>query len=181
MLRKESNKIILKGKSFFLVMTLGAGYMAYQGISLLCGLFSHEEGYTGADILGAVFVCFWTLMILCMGIYALLQGTKKIIIDEQGVLCKTLFTKRFLTWPEIADWGISYCGQTRGEGNTYYLYFSEQIQSVKNECRKKLRGSMIKYFIMGDEYYEAITELVPFCKERCSVEPFIGKEKYHFI
>ncbi len=86
-----------------------------------------------------------------------------------------------MSWSEIRDWGLSYCGQTRYEGNTYYLYFSKKVYPVKNECRKKLKGKMIKTFVIGNDYAEAVSKIVPFCSERTGIEPFIGKNKHHFI
>lgn len=180
-LNQSNNRIIIKQNTTFLGIGFVAMLMAVIGFRLLFGLLPFEEGYTFVDVFGLIFVCVWILIVLGIGTYAFVTNSKQITISDDGVLCNTWFTKEFISWSEIKDWGLSYCGQARWEGNTYYLYFSKSVYPIKNDCKKKLKGKMIKIFVIGNDYAEAVSKIVPFCNERTSVEPFIGKEKHHFI
>ena len=181
MFKLDQNKITLKGNRIFLGIGVIALIMAITGVRLVFMLLPLEEDHTIMDVLGLIFICFWVTIVLSMGIFAFVTNSKQIEITDEGVLCRSLVTKMFLKWSEIGDWGLSYCGQTRGEGNTYYFYFSKKPQQIKNECKKKLKGKMIKIFVIGSDYAEVVSKVIPFCKERTSIEAFIEKDKYHFI
>lgn len=141
------------------------------------------KGYEIGDVFGVIFLCVWTALAGAMGIIALVLGTKKIIINGDGVTSKTLLSSKILLWSEIKDYGLSYCGKS-GRGwsveNTYYLYFSKKKQQEKNECKKRLKGKMIKVTVIGGSYGEVINKVLPFCMERTAIEPFVGADKAHF-
>jgi len=180
-LLQSQNRITIKSDTLFLKIGVATIFMAIIGVRILFGMLPFEENYTSADVFGLIFICVWLIIVLSMGVFAFLTNSKQIIIDNDGVLCKSWFTKNFIKWADIKDWGLSYCGQTRGEGNTYYLYFSKQECPIKNECKKKLKGKMIKTFVIGGDYSEALSEIIPFCKEKTDIIPFIGKDKFHII
>ena len=178
---KEKNELIIKGNSYFLILAVGTVIMAGFGIRVLFGLLPFEDGYTFGNIFGFAFICVWVLGVLSMGFYSLEAYSKKIIINSEGVLASSWFRKKLFKWDDIKDWGLSYCGQTKGEGNTYYLYFAKQVCTAKNDCKKKLKGKMLKTFVIGEDYKEAFDVIIPFCAEKTDVKPFIAKDKYHFI
>lgn len=180
-LSRSKNQMIIKPNITFLGIGVVAIIMAIAGVRLVFGLLPFEEGYTFADVFGLVFVCAWTLFVLSMGIFAFATNSKKITINSEGILCVSWFGKKFIKWTDIKDWGLSYCGQTRWEGNTYYLYFSEQECAIKNDCKKKLKGKMIKTFVIGNDFSEAVGKIVPFCEKKTYITPFIGKDGSHFI
>jgi hypothetical protein len=39
---------------------------------------------------------------------------------------------------------------------------------------------MIKTFIIGNDYFDAVNIIIPFCSEKTDKTPFVGKDKYHF-
>jgi hypothetical protein len=131
--------------------------------------------------LGLAFVSVWVMAVLSASILSFVNYSKQIIINNDGILCKTILNEKLVNWSDIKDWGISYCGQSRGQGNTYDLYFSEHECKVKNECRKKLKGKMIKIYVFQDDYSEVVSEIIPFCSKKTNIKQFIGKDKYHFI
>ncbi len=179
---KSKNEIELKNRnSIFKGIAVGAIFMGFMGIQLLCELSLFEEGVSAGDIFGLVFICVWIFATFWMGIMALIASTKKIIVNDEGVQCRTLFSKHKLLWSEIQDWGLSYCGQTRGEGNTYHFYFSTRHHPIKNKYSKRLKGKMIKTVVIGIEYYEYVNEIIPFCTMRTGVPPFIGEDAHHWI
>lgn len=180
-LLQSKNQIIIKHNTTFLGIGVVATMMAIAGVRILFGLLPFEEGYTFSDVFGLIFICVWIISVLSMGISAFTVNSKQITINNDGVLCKSWFSKKFVKWSDIKDWGLSYCGQTRWEGNTYYLYFSEHTCPIKNDCKKKLKGKMIRTFVIGDDYFETISKIIPFCEERIEIMPFVGKDKYHFI
>lgn len=180
-LSKTKNQIVIQRNTTFLGIGVFAIFMAASGVRLLFGLLPFEEDYTFGDVFGLVFICAWIALVLGMGIFAFTTNSKQITIDGDGVLCKSWFHKEFIKWSEIEDWGLSYCGQTRWEGNTYYLYFSRRACPVINACKKKLKGRMVKTFVIGNDYSEAVSTIIPFCSEYTAVPPFVGKDKYHFF
>lgn len=173
------NQIVVKRDPMQIGIGISALFMAGTGVKLLLDM--RPFGHTLGDVLGGAFICVWITLVLTLGLSAAIQGSKQITIRMDGVQCKSLVKTEFLEWYEIKDWGLSYCGQTKGEGNTYYLYFSKQVFPVKNVCKKKLKGKMIKTHVYEDGYNDTVTEIVPFCKKRTRVEPFIGKDKYHIL
>ena len=180
-LNRSDSAIELKQNPIFLYIGICACIMGIFGFRLLLGLLPLEAGYTAMDIFGVVFVCVWILTVWSMGFFTLATASRKITINCYGVSCKSWFQKDFLSWYDIRDWGLSYYGQTRGEGNTYYLYFSPALCEQKKECTKKLKGKMIKGFIVGDEYGDAINRIIPFCRQWTGVTPFIAEDRFHMI
>lgn len=180
-LSQTKSQIILRRNTTFMGIGVWAFIMAIMGFRLLFSMLPFEEECTFADVFGLFFIGIWILIVLGMGVYAFVTNSKQITINNEGVICNTWFTNDFVNWSEIKDWGLSYCGQTRGEGNTYFLYFSQVVHPIKNDCKKKLKGKMIKTFVIGNDYAEVVSKIIPFCKERLDVEPFIGKDKCHFI
>lgn len=178
---QSQNSITVKSDTLFLKIGIATIFMAIVGVRILFGALPLEDDYTSFDVFGLVFICVWLIIVLWMGVFAFLTYSKQIVIDAKGVLFKTWFTKKHIKWVDIKDWGLSYCGQTRGEGNTYYLYFSEHECPIKNECKKKLKGKMIKTFVIGGDYSETISVIIPFCKEKTDIMPFVGKDVFHII
>ena len=179
------NKMIIKSEPMFMGMGIVAVFMSLVGFWLLFGIIEgflyYRTEYGIAVPFGFLFNCLWLAVVFRMAFYGFKTGSQQITIDADGILCKTWFGKKIVKWSDIKDWGLSYCGQTRGEGNTYYLYFSEHECEVKNECRKKLKGKMIKVTVFEDDYSKAVYNKKPFCREKTSVVPCVGKDKYHFI
>lgn len=180
-IHQSYDHIIIKRNKYFLGGIIVATIMAVAGVFIIFGLLPFEDGYTFANVFGLIFVLVWETGTIIGVLYYTREYSKYIIVTESGVSCCTCFKKEFIEWDEIKDWGLSYCGQTRGEGNTYYLYFSKAVFETKNECSKKLKSKMIKTFVFEGDYMEVISKIVPFCKERSDIDPFIGKDKYHFI
>lgn len=175
---ESKNRIVIKENKMFLVIVIFAAIMSVLGIRVIIGLLPFDDF---SDVFGFIFLCIWTLTVLGMGIFSLITGSKQVIIDEAGVLSKTLVSENKYNWDEIKDYGLSYCGQSRGQGNTYYLYFSKEQQPIKNECKKKLKGKMIKTFVFESDYEEVVQKIIPFCISHTEVQPFIGKDKFHFL
>ena len=174
---QSKNEIVLKRNTVFLCIGAVVLLIALGGIILIFSLFPVDGEYSFVDILNLIIVCILILLILLMGIYALITNSKQIIINDEGIECNSWFVKRKLRWIDIKDWGLSYCGETRWEGATYYLYFSKEQHRIINGCRKKLKGEMIKSFVIGnDAYAEVVSKVIPFCMSRTEVEPFVGKK-----
>ncbi len=180
-IQKSEKQIVIKSNSMFLVICLGAIFMFFEGASLLFEMLSFVSEFETSDIFGLIFMLIWISVVSWMGIYSLLIYSKKIIIDENGITCATVFKKRHYKWTEIKDYGLSYSGQVRGGGNTYDLYFSSKVQKVRNECSKRLKGNLIKIYVFGTDYLNVTENVFPFCKQYTELEPFTGVDKYHFM
>lgn len=180
-IQQNSDSISLRQKDYFFGGIIITSIMAIIGMFFLCGLLPFEEGYTFVDVFGLMFVLVWETGVIYGIFYYAKEHSTHILVDETGVFCGTCFKKEFVPWSEIKDWGISYCGQTKWEGNTYYLYFSKKQFETKNECRKKLRGKMIQITVFEDEYPQVLEKVIPFCEKHALLKPFIGKDKFHII
>ena len=177
----SNEKIEIKGSPYFRVLGVAAFGMAAMGISFFCGLFPFEEDDSlFVNVFGAVFMGIWILIALTGSVYGFTVSSSRIVLDENGVTYSSLLRKYSLAWCDVRDWGLSYCGQTRGEGNTYYLYFSDHPCKTKNSCSKKLTGKSIKTYVFEAEYSLTLN-VVPFVSQRTSVEPFIGEDTFHLI
>lgn len=175
---QTENRIVLKRNTFFLGIGIVAVLMVAMVIRTVFAILPLDDGY---DVFALAFLSVWIVAVSAMAVYAFTVCSRKIVIDDEGVSCKTWLSKSLIKWDEIKDWGLSYCGDSRGMGNTYYLYFSKQQHPIKDDCKKKLKGKMIKSFVYANGYDEVISDIVPFCKSRTQVEPFIAKDKPHFM
>ena len=175
-----NQRYIFKRNPFFLVFSAVALFMTAVGIRTIWEFIPPNGNLAGEDIFGILFMCVWTAVTLTFLLVGLTNATKKVIIGTEGVTCKTIFSEKEYLWNEIEDWGLSYSGNTRGEGNTYDFYFSKTPQRDKNECRKRLKGKMIKVFVFESEYERVVQDVVPFCSGRTRVKPFVGEDRYHF-
>ncbi len=180
-LSESNGDLIIKRNTYFLDGILIAGIMALGGLFVISYLLIFENIQTFLDVFVIMFLFIWESGVIYGVVYYMREYSRNIVISKEGISCHTCFKKEFIKWIDIKDWGLSYCGQTRREGNTYYLYFSKHECQVKNDCRKKLKGKMIKAFVMGDDYYEVLSKIMPFCIEKTDIIPFVGKDKYHFI
>lgn len=178
---REKNQIVLKRNVFLLEIGVLILILCVVGICVLVSLEPFEDLTTFMDYFGVAFICLWLLLLFLGGIIMLQTNSKQIMINNEGISCRTWFSKDSMKWSEVADWGLSYCGQTKGEGNTYDIYFSKHVCPAKNDCRKKLKGKMIKGLIMESEYDDAVKVIIPFCNERTTVKPFVGVDKFHFL
>ena len=180
-LAQSPNQIIIKRDTTLVGFGIFALAMEIPVVPTLFDWLPFEEGDTFMDVFGLIFMCIWIGVVSCMAIACFSIAGKQTRIDRDGILCVTWFGKRSIKWSDVKDWGLSYCGQTKGKGNTYHLYFSDHQCPVKNDCKKKLKGKMIKTFVFGDDYFKAVRNVIPFCSENTEIAPFIGKDKDHFI
>ncbi len=175
-LSKTKEEIFISRNSMFIGIGLIAMFMALTGIYLLFGILPFEEGYTFADVFGVIFLSAWIILVLWMGTFSFSTNNKQLLVNSDGILCKSWFRTNLMKWDEVKDWGLSYCGQTRGEGDTYYLYFSDHCCLQVNDRRKRLKGKMIKTFIFESEYSKVVSIVIPFCSEKTDAVPFVAEE-----
>ena len=180
-LEKSKDKFTIKQNSPAFIVGVFACIMSIPVIKLLFDIQPFAEGHTSADYFGVAFLCVWLFVVLGGALHEFSESSKLIVIDSDGVSCKSHLSKKYLKWTDIKDWGLSYWCQTRGHGNTYYLYFSEKVYPKKNECRKKLKGKLMYITIIEDDYYRAVNHIIEFCRDKTEVEPFVAVNKYHFI
>ena len=178
---QSSGKIVVSGDNVFFGIGGFAVLMVVLGVCGAVGAFPFFREHTAADVFGFFFLCAWTLFALTMAIHSFRNKGKRIIIDREGVKCESLLFHAHYDWVEIKDWGLSYAGKTRGGVDIYALYFSKEVQTVKNDCRKKLKGKMIQCYLFGDEYHTANRLILPFCREHTAVSPFVAEDRPHII
>ena len=180
-IKTDGKQFSIKGNPMFLIMAIAALAMAILGLTLISGLLLEGEEILVEDLPGVFFMAIWLTVVTWMGIYALTSYSKKIVIDETGVTCTSLFRSVRYDWYEIGDFGLSYSGRERGGGNIYDLYFSKNSLSEASEHRKRLKGDVIKTFIFSRDYYLITEDVIPFCQRFTSVRPFVARDEFHFI
>lgn len=180
-LNRANDQIILKEEKYFLGFGIGLIAMSVSGINMLIEFFFVDGASFSEDVIGVIFLSVWVLTVLLLSAYCFVEFSKKITINANGVYCKTWISKKALKWNEIEDWGISYYGRMKWGGNCYNLYFSENVNQIKNSCSKRLKGKMIKVLASEEDYYGAANDVISFCKELSHVEPFVGEDKFHFL
>ncbi|MBE6603839.1 MAG: hypothetical protein E7636_05895 [Ruminococcaceae bacterium] len=86
----KENQIVVKGNSLFLYICFGAVFMAIMGLSLLFEILPFTEEHGTEDIFGVVFMLIWVSIVFWMGLTALSNYKRKIIIDDTGVKCSSI-------------------------------------------------------------------------------------------
>lgn len=164
------NPIIIRGNSLHSVGGMAFIVMAIIGLNFLLDL-------DPSDSMSAyIFIIIWILIVIIFSVCSFIEAGKKVILCDNGIYSYTLISEDFLDWNEIKDWGLSYSGRARGGGEIFYLYFSKKSFQKKSACKKKLKGKMIKIEIFEAEYVKILNNVIPYCKKKISVEPFVGKK-----
>lgn len=173
LIEKSDNSIKIHNSNIFLMLSIGCVVMTIAGILLLINIFP-DGHFEAGDILGVIFLSLWTCVAFGMGLFSFINLSKVLILKEKGITCRSIVKKDFIDWSEIKDWGLSYCGLTRGVGNTYYLYFSQVLLKTKSKERKILKGTKIKINVLEGEYPEIANKIIPYCKEYIQASPFVS-------
>ena len=117
----------------------------------------------------------YSVVLITFGMYELDLGSKQLTMNSTGISCKSVLKRQYIRWTEVHDYGICYSGETRYKGATYNLYFSKNVQTLKNSRTKKLDMNTIKTFIFADELDRAEKYIIPFCQSVCDAKPFLSR------
>lgn len=177
----SSEKIVFECNKLNLFLLIIPFCMFISGIQLISRLVPFEEDYTWFDVFGFAFACLWTAVVGVMSLYLVFNILKRTVADANGITVTFLSYKKEIAWINVKDYGLSYSGKARGDGNMYDLYFATEEQKFKNKFRKKLKGNIIKIIIVEDDYNDVVANVIPFCSTKTRVSPFIGENKYHLI
>lgn len=172
---------MIKGENHFLLRTVIAAALAIWGLLLLVNTLPLGKDNLVGNVFGFVFLCVWDLLAVLGILSSLNDYTSRIELNDEGVVFHSCFKKNFVRWSDIKDWGLSYGGKDRQMGNMYHLYFSKEEQQEKDECRKKLKGPIVKIYIVEKDYEMVVDTAIPYGCERTAVVPFVGKNTYHFM
>ena len=110
--------------------------------------------------------------------------SKTFFIGEEGVSYSSMFSKRFLAWLEIKDYGLSYEGRAQEGGsysNSYLLFFAVEQQKCKSKYKKKMAKGTLKISVSSDDYTCFSENVVPFCSKKIDVVPFLPEDVPHFF
>lgn len=172
MVSKSDGTITIKNKFNFALVIVT--------VIMVAGCIPFFKGLKITDIVGVVFACLWTVVVIATVISLFSMYNKTLILSNDGVLRKQIFSRKFYYWDEIQDYGLYYCGNKREEINIYCLYFSKEYLQHDNGFDKRLKGKMIKIIVTEYEYNEIIKDVIPFCRQRTAIEPFVAPDEPHF-
>ncbi len=164
----SEREIVVKENRFAWFVAVGIFLISMFGVRDFCAMQS---------LSARIPIAVWISVFWMMGAWALVHGSKKLTLNDEGVLYTSWISAEFVPWGGIEDYGLSYYGKTNKHLNTYRLYFSKQVHPIKNEYSKRLRGKMIKVDIVDKEYCIAVRSILPFCKQRTNAQSFIGRDK----
>ena len=133
------------------------------------------------DLFGVIFLVFWLSLVLFGAISSFYRYSKKLVIDNSGICLNSFFSKRYYSWSEIKDYGVSYDGHNRDGSNNYIVYFSTDEQKFKSEYKKKLSKGTLKVHILSKDYYYFRRKVIPFCRKKTEVIPFVAVDEFHFL
>ena len=165
-IEKSKNSIRLKYNAYFLFTGFLIFAIAVFLFSAVFKIILIQESFIPTDIADIVFITAFIFLVFGLSVYSLISGFKKLEITESGVRSG----RRFYSWAEIKDWGVSYYATVRSGDSFYCLYFSE------NKLHGKLKGKMIKFIVSEKNLSEIIDEVIPFCKEKTEVSPIIFRQ-----
>lgn len=169
-LKKTENEIKIKNSNS---MPIALFICVFFAVMLLVVIVA---GIASDKPIGIIEVLFFVFSMIFLTIYAYVDSTKKLTVNNDGVTFNSALKSEYISWADVRDYGVSYSGRSR-YGTCYYLYFSKESQNVKNEYSKKLKGKMIKFLFDGKQYKTIIDVLIPYCMDKTFNAPFIGKEK----
>jgi len=127
------------------------------------------------NILETVIPFIFAVFLTGLEIFELNSGSKKIVIDSEGISCKSLFQRQYIQWTDVKDYGISYKGETRYRDSTYYFYFAESVKPTQSDVSKEIDVHTMKIFIFKKDRDRIEKEIIPFCRKYSEVSPFISK------
>lgn len=169
-LKKCENRIEIKNSGSMPIVLFICGFLT---VIFFIVIFS---GISTGDPIGVVEVIFFVAFCAFFLGIAYSDSKKILTVSDNGVTFKSALKSDYISWADIKDWGISYHSRSK-YGCYYYLYFSIESQNEKNMYSKKFKGKMIKFLFNGNEYKTIIDNLIPYCAEKTTIAPFIGKEK----
>ena len=182
-IKLTKNGFEMRSESLFLKTGIVLTIMECIGLYFFVPMFFEFDGSIGDLAVGA-YICLWLGGILLAAIISFYRDSKKMVINDDGILYSSLFGKKYLDWSAVQDYGLSYDGRS-GEGsdisNSYIIYFANEKQKSKNQYRKKLSGEILKVHIRADDYNYFLECAIPFCMSQTDVEPFIPEDKPHFF
>lgn len=178
-MKSSDGSVTVRNGRIFLVLSIAELIMFVLGVILFFDICLHDDSEP-LDVAGVVIVSVWLCCVLAIGLVCFINALKVLTINSEGVLCRSI-KKEFIAWADVKDWGLSYCGQTRFEGNTYYLYFSKEVLGRKNDERKRLKRATVKIIVLDSEFCEVLDGIVAPCRDYVQIPPFIPERKVHFF
>ncbi|MBQ8185174.1 MAG: PH domain-containing protein [Lachnospiraceae bacterium] len=173
-MKKTHNQIVLHRNRFQAAAYIFLVILSVLGIvvNIQTLLFEPEDiWYTLLYIF--ILLCY---AILALGLmYNLLVDVWKLTLTRDGIICKYLFSTKFVPWADIQDFGLSYWVTSRSFVKWYYLYFSKEMLKQTSPQQKKLRGPCIKLLISEVSSSEIKEQVLPFCELRTNLLPFIAE------
>ena len=177
-----NNRFELKSTSLFLKIGIGATFMGCVGLRFFIPMLM-DFGNSIGDFAIVAFICLWLGVVFFGAFISFYIYSKKVVIDDDGISYNSMFVKRHLGWNEIQDYGLSYDGRSKDGNdysNLYLIYFAKEPQRNKNQYKKKLSKNSFKINVKAGDCEYFLQCVVPFCRSKTDVQPFIPNGKLYF-
>lgn len=172
-LKKTLDSITLKGNPGMVVYGLCLTTIVIV-VLVSFWVLSYKEGIN-------LFVAFVCTALCCsaipFGVASVVIYSTRIKVDETGITRWSLLGKKFISWHDVKDYGITNEGSIAIGGRlcrmpASYLYFSKNQLATKKENVKIFNGYYIRIALIGNDIQQIIDEIIPYCEKRTDVERF---------
>lgn len=173
------NSIVVKPNRGFLASGILSLFLCCLVLSLL---FNGSEPIapiemTFADKLGRKICYVFLLLFFGLGFFRIITGSMCIMIDENGVCGKRLFSKKRLLWSVIRDYGIFDSGDVDRDGKISILYFSAaELPLNKKRTKKKIKGKAVYAYVKCSG--ADAERMVALCRRYAGCESFVSDPDY---
>lgn len=128
---------------------------------------------TLADRLATKICYMFILLFFGFGFWGIITGSMRLVIDENGVCGKRLFSKKRLLWSEIHDYGIFDSSDGDIHGKIGILYFSAaELPLNKKRTKKMIKGRTVYAYVKCSG--ADADRIVAFCRRYARCEPFVS-------
>jgi len=183
MITATSSGFEIRSNRLHLKIGIVAMIMGCVGLCFFVTMFSEFDS-SPVDWFGAAFICLWLCLVFSGALVSFYRYSKTFYIGEEGVSYCSMFSKRYLAWRDIKDYGLSYEGRAQEGGsysNSYLLYFAVEQQASKSKYKKKMTKDTLKISVSSDDYTYFSEKVMPFCAKKIDVVPFLPEDVPHFF
>lgn len=125
----------------------------------------------------AIVFCVLIIAVLATSLYLIRNYCKTIVINEDGVHSKCLGVKKFISWDEIQDYGISIESHAYRRDFFYPMQVNVLYYATKQQCdstygMKRLKGKMIRRSFADGDVMMLTKKLEEFCGKYSKVQMY---------
>ena len=176
---KKYNKLMkVSGNKTGIALTVMFLFCAAGTVNILISYLSSNNDLKLSDIIrNIVGLGIIAIALIAFALYFLSTALSNLTICDDGVLLTNLFTKRFMKWEDVADFGIL-ANTAPGRGSSFrssYLYFSDGVIPHRGEKAKQKPKNFIRIAIRSSDMHRVLHLILPCAKSATGFGPYIPR------